>query len=71
MNIRLGLERISAVWWGFWGLLAGTMLLAFLFKTDVTDRWEMAGMGAAGLVGAYLAHRLTCWVIGGFFTVRT
>lgn len=44
MNIRLGLERISADWWGLWGLLAGLCLLA-PFITDASDRWLIAGMG--------------------------
>ena len=66
MNIRLGLERISAVWWG---LLAGLCLLA-PFITDASDRWLIAGMGAGGLVAAYLAYRLTCWVIGGFSVAK-
>lgn len=68
MNIGLGLERISAVWWGFLGLLAGISLLAPFWKGF---DGELFGMGVAGLIGSYLGHRLTCWVISGFFAVRS
>lgn len=69
MNIRLGLERISAVWWGFWGLLAAAMVVVPLF-VDTGDKLAVIGSGVLGLVFTYLAHRLTCWVIAGFYTTK-
>lgn len=63
MNIRLGLQRISAVWWGFWALLATIIGVWSLLEK------EPSGFGfLAALVPIYLLHRLTCWVIGGFFS---
>jgi len=68
MNIRVGLERMSAVWWGFWGLLLGIWAVLLL----VTNREEGAlALGAiAALLPVYLLHKLTCWVIAGFFSAK-
>jgi membrane-associated phospholipid phosphatase len=70
MNWQNGLQRISAVWWGFWGLLAGLAMFGSPF-TQASDKWDIAGMGAAGLVAAYIAHRITCWIVAGFFAPRS
>lgn len=67
MNIRFGLERLRAVWWGMWGLLCGiTGMYVF-----VRDRDDEGLLILLTLIPIYLLHRLTCWVISGFFTVRT
>jgi hypothetical protein len=70
MNIEQGLRRISAVWWGLWGALAAFMLGVALFGSG-SDRGVIGTFGAIGLVAAYMAHRLTCWVIAGFFAPRS
>lgn len=64
MNVRQGLERISAVWWGLWGLLFAGLAVAGLIE-DGELKLLFAGMGGIALV--YAAHRVTCWVIAGFF----
>lgn len=69
-NVQRGLERVSAVWWGWWGLLAGILLVSVLFKWEVSDRWEIVGIGLGGVIGAYVAHRVTCWILAGFFSPR-
>ncbi len=68
MNIQLGLERISAVWWGFWGLMAVGVLASAVFSPG--DRLLFLGMGTGGIVVAYVAHRLTCWFVSGFFVAK-
>lgn len=66
MNIRLGLERISAVWWGMWALFAAITALVIL----IGDRDPTGLAFFLLLIPVYLLHRLTCWVIAGFFTAR-
>lgn len=70
MNIRTGLERISAVWWGFWGLLGAIAMGAAVFGAS-NNFVGVFGTGIGGMVAAYLLHRLTCWVISGFFTAES
>jgi hypothetical protein len=70
MNIRLGLERISAVWWGFWGLL-GAIAVGAAVVSASNNTAGIFWTGLGGMVAAYLLHRLTCWVIGGFFPARS
>jgi hypothetical protein len=69
MNIQRGLERMSAVWWGFWGLLAMGALVAGLISRGADK--ELAALGAGGAIAAYVAHRITCWVVAGFFAPRS
>lgn len=64
MNIQRGLERISAAWWGFFGLLAA---LAFVGGVIAQD-WWLAGIGFGCIVASGVAHRVTCWVLSGFFS---
>lgn len=64
MNIRLGLERISAVWWGFLALWAAVAIGAGVIETKL----ELFVGGIAGLVVCYIAHRIACWIIAGFFS---
>jgi hypothetical protein len=71
MNVQRGLERVSAVWWGMWGLMAAGMLIAGVVGTDRLGRGEMVASGAGGLVACYVAHRITCWIVAGFFGPRT
>jgi len=69
VNVQKGLERVSAVWWGFWGLLAFAMFVVGLFS-DGFDSGVLIGGGFAGLVACGIAHKLTCWVVAGFFAPR-
>ena len=64
MNWRTGLERISAVWWGFWALLTGVYGVYMFF--EATPAFG-AGVLFLGLPSLYAAHKLTCWIIAGFF----
>jgi hypothetical protein len=69
MNWQNGIERVSIVWWGFWGLLAAIVMVGSPL-TVASDKWEIAGAGAFGVVAAYVAHRITCWIVAGFFAPR-
>jgi hypothetical protein len=71
MNIQRGLERVSAVWWGFWALPCLIVLGSALFGEEPSAGRFFVGLASvlAG-VAIYLAHRLTCWVIAGFFAPR-
>jgi hypothetical protein len=71
MNIQQGLERISAVWWGFWGLLAASMMGVAVFAYPAGGRVEVFLLGIGGAVAAYAAHRITCWIVAGFFAPRS
>lgn len=70
MNIQRGLERVSAAWWGFLGLFAIGAFIGGLID-DGSDKWPLLGVGAAGLIICYVAHRTTCWVVAGFFAPRS
>jgi hypothetical protein len=70
VHLQKGLERVSAVWWGLWALLGAVLLGAAVFGEGL-DRGVTAGFGVFVLVAAYIAHRVTCWVIAGFFAPRT
>lgn len=63
MNIQRGLERVSAVWWGLWALITLAGAAALLLEGEIQKGLFLAAVGVA----IYLAHRLTCWVIAGFF----
>ncbi len=63
MNIQRGLERVSAAWWGFWGLLFLSLSALSLLEGRLEEGLGLAAFGAA----VYLLHRLTCWVVAGFF----
>ncbi len=68
MNIKRGLERVSAVWWGFWALVCLVVLVFELFGEGPLAERFFVGLASVSAGGAiYLAHRLTCWVIAGFF----
>lgn len=67
MNWRLGLHRISAVFWGFWGALALLFAVLGLFQgMDRSDAPLLLGLSLAGAIFCYAAHRLTCWIVNGF-----
>lgn len=70
MNAQLGLERLSAVWWGFWGLLGAVATIGAPF-TEASDKWQISGLGAGVLVTTLIAHKITCWVLAGFFSSRS
>lgn len=66
MNIKEGLERISAVWWGFCGFAIAGIGVVIAFDGQVL-------VGLCFMIGALFAagfHRLTCWIIAGFFTKK-
>jgi len=63
MNWRLGLHRVSAVFWGFWGVVAA---LGVAFGASRGGTTEIAVISAVGVVFCYAAHRLCCWIVDGF-----
>jgi hypothetical protein len=64
--MKTGLQRLSAVWWGLWGLVGAIVIVAALVGGGAHP-WGGAGIGAAIVACAYALHRVTCWVIAGFF----
>lgn len=72
MNWQQGLRRLSAVFWGFWALVAVVFVIAICSDYVRSEGFAYA-LGYGTAVGGFLvgiivlAHRLTCWVIGGFF----
>jgi hypothetical protein len=73
MNWQRGLERMSAVWWGFWAAAALVGVGAFAFQPaiDLAQRVGIVGVALGGALFTYAAHRITCWVIAGFFAPRS
>ena len=66
MNLRKGLERICAVFWGFWALFFLVLGGAIVFQGQTAD-----GFGVlAGLIPVYILYRLTSWVLDGFFSPK-
>ena len=60
MNFSKGLKRISAVFFGLIGVLCAVGL--------VMNLDNMQGLGwLAWMAVAFVAYRLTCWIIDGFF----
>lgn len=67
MNWREGLHRVSAVFWGFWGILAITFAAVGIFQgMSMSDGPLLVGLSLAALVFCYVAHRITCWLVNGF-----
>lgn len=64
MNIRTGLERVSAIWWGLCALVWG----AFIAADFGAGNFDMLGTTIAVAVVLYLLHRGTCWVVRGLFS---
>lgn len=69
MNIQVGLNRISAVFWGFWALFFAIWGLALIFINESSE-WQLGLAALAALVPVYVAHRVTCWIVAGFFAPR-
>lgn len=69
MNFQLGLERVSAVWWALWGLASAALIVEAF--TERQFNFPLMALGAGLMVCAYAAHRLTCWVVAGFFARRS
>ena len=76
MNWRLGLRRISATWWSFCGVMA--VGLTIILSLDHAREQGMAYASGYGVVvGGFLlglivlAHKVTCWIIEGFFSAKT
>jgi hypothetical protein len=70
MNVQRGLERISAVWWGLFGACGIVLFVAAVFNPDRADRISVTASGAILAACAYAAHRITCWIVAGFFAPR-
>lgn len=68
MNWQLGLMRISVVWWSFWAILSVALGLAGLFGSSGSSRESLLMIGA--ILPIYLLHKVTCWIIAGFFASR-
>ena len=64
MDWNTGLKRISAVFWGFWGLLVAGLIIG-----DAVG--QVSGNNTAYLFltfpALYGIHRTVCWIIDGFF----
>jgi len=67
MNWQLGLRRISAVFWGVPALLFGGIFVYTAFDGRGSDMAGMLGTALLIVAGMYVAHRITCWIISGFF----
>ncbi|WP_074578029.1 hypothetical protein [Polaromonas sp. JS666] len=67
MNIKLGLERISVVWWGLWAVLALLTGASLIFSSASAGDTMIGFVLLGALIPIYIAHRLTCWIIAGFF----
>lgn len=65
MNWRLGLQRISAVFWGLCAVFVGGILIWIMFEGDNSLRAFVYLALCLGTI--YLLYRLTNWIIGGFF----
>jgi hypothetical protein len=75
MNWNQGLRRISAVAWGCVAAFAAIVVWALAWDEARANGVAQAigygiaiGIFAFGLI--LLAHRVTCWVIDGFFTSK-
>ena len=70
INLQCGFERVSAIWWGLWGL-GGVLMFAAAVFGESSDRLQLAMIGGGLGIGAYIAHRITCWIVAGFFAPRS
>lgn len=70
MNVEQGLIRISVVLWSLVGAFFGIVLATGLFSGSENDRAVMAAIGVPGIVAAFIGHKATKWIIGGFFTPK-
>lgn len=71
MNIRRGLQRISALFWGFVATIGVIMSIAIasdFFKTgNMGKTAEVVLIGVAlALALGYGGHKAVCWVLAGF-----
>jgi hypothetical protein len=51
-------------------LIGGGLVVAGFFQ-DARGREEAFTIGAAIAITGYVAHRVTCWIIAGFFSPRS
>lgn len=65
MDWNTGLKRISAVFWGFWALFFGSMIVGQLLG-QITSADSAAYLFLTFPV-LYALHRVNCWIIDGFF----
>ena len=74
MNVQQGLGRLSAAWWGFWcvalAIAAVGLAIAGAFNKDI-DVFGMAAGSAFMSALSFGAHKLTCWIVAGFFSPRS
>lgn len=69
MNWKSGLERLSAVWWGLWGVFFAGISLYLLIDDRARTINTFGGFAIA--IVCVLAHRVSCWIIRGFFAPKT
>ena len=67
MNFKLGLERKGATIWGFLAISLGIYGIATLFL-EASREWQISLFSIAGIIPLYIAHKITCWIIAGFFS---
>ena len=65
MNWNQGLQRVSAVFWGFIAIACIMGGVASLFKNS---GWGDALLLLTFPIPLYFAHKATCWIINGFST---
>jgi hypothetical protein len=68
--MKTGLQRLSAVWWGIWGLV-GIAVIVLSVTGNSNSAGATSAVGAGVVACAYALHRVTCWVIAGFFAPET
>ena len=69
LNVQLGLQRLSLAWWGLWTSTGFVLLGAAAFGNGADRGWS-AGLGLALIAGSVVAHKITCWIVAGFFPPR-
>ena len=68
MNWKIGLARISLVFWGGWSIvLIGIAVFTMFEDKNILNALPML----LTVVVFYVLHRVTCWIIEGFFSKRT
>ena len=70
MNWNQDIQRINTVFWGFWiafGLLA-VVARVIGALTNGLGMGEIAIVGAVGTIAAWVAHKVSRWVISDFFS---
>lgn len=66
MNIKTGLERVSAVFWCIPALAMCALGVAILLESS-GQRAQGGVLILGGILVPFVAHKITCWIIAGFF----